>query len=340
MSFTVQNALASAAPGSRIKGHISVGTMASGAPIAIAYTAVKGRHEGPCLWVNGQVHGVETNGVLASLDFINGIDPAQLNGSVVVTASANPLALDARRKAAPQDDNDLDQTFPGRATGFVSERLAAVFFAEVKACANVLINMHSNAPTFDAKPYGVYKRHPLELVPERVLLGYLAEFHPSVCCLMSVEPGKGELLGNIPGALDYQLLGLGIPAFMIELGEGSRAQADFIAQAVTGMRGVARQMGLLPADASTKAPTTLRKVTRRGHVTFDHGGLFRSTRHPGEVIRAGEPLGEVMNLHGEIVQKMVPASDVIVICIRRDPVVHTGDRFVYVAQEWQEIELN
>lgn len=339
MPSTIQNALASAAPGSRIKGNIQVGTMASGAEIAIAYTALKGRRDGPCLWVNGQVHGVELNGVLASLDFINGIDPEQLSGSIVVTASANPLALDARRKAAPQDDNDLDQNFPGRATGFISERLAAALFAEVKDCASVLINMHTNAPTFDGKPYGVYKRHPTGLVAERVLLGYLAEFHPSVCCLMSVEPGKGELLGNIPGALDYQLLGLGIPAFMIELGEGSRAQADYIAQGVAGMRGVARQMGLLPADTSAKAPTTLRKVTRRGHVTFDHGGLFRSTRNPGEVVRAGESFGDVMNLHGDIVQKMVLANDVIVICIRRDPVVHTGDRFVYVAQEWQEIAL-
>ncbi len=339
MQATIQPALQAAAPGSRIKGTLLVGTMASGAEIAIRYTAVRGRRDGPCLWVNGQVHGVELNGVVAALDFLNGLDPEQLAGSVVVTATANPLALDARRKAAPQDDNDLDQTFPGRPGGFIAERLAAALFAEVRGCADVLINMHTNAPTFDAKPYGVYKRHPGDLVAERVLQGYLAEFHPSVCCLMSTEPGRGELLGNIPGALDYQLLALGIPAFMIELGEGSRAQADHIAQGVAGMRGVARQLGMLADAPATPAPPRIRKVTRRGHVTIDQGGLFRSSRNPGDLVRAGESLGEVMDLHGEVVQRVALPHDVIVICIRRDPVVHTGDRFVYVAHEWQEVDL-
>jgi predicted deacylase len=312
--------------------------MASGSDISIPYVAIKGKDEGPCLWLNGQVHGWEVNGVFAALDFLNELRPETLKGSVVVTATANPLAFDARRKFAPQDDNDLDQTFPGRASGFVSERLAAALFAELSPCANVVVNMHTNSPAFEGQPYGVYKQHPNGKVSETELLAYIAEFNPSVACLMSIEPGKGELLGNIGGALDFQLLAAGVPAFMIELGAGSRAESNYIAQGSQGMRGVAQQMGMLPREPPATA--TLRKVTRRGHITFNHGGLFRAHKIPGELVKAGELLGTVMNAYGEIVEELTLPHDVIVICIRRDPVVHTGDRFAFVAHAWDDITLS
>lgn len=111
--MNVGKALDGMSPASRTKGKISVGTMASGAEIAIPYVALKGAKPGPCLWINGQVHGTEINGIFAALDFLNELDASKLGGSVVVTATANPLALDARRKFAPQDDQDLDQSFPG-----------------------------------------------------------------------------------------------------------------------------------------------------------------------------------------------------------------------------------
>lgn len=338
----IRSLLETALPGSRLKGRIQVGTMASGASIDINYVVLKGASEGPCLWVNGQVHGVELNGVLAALDFINEIDPATLSGTVVVTASANPLALDARLKSAPQDDNDLDQNFPGRSDGFITERLAAALFAEAKVCANVLVNMHTNSPAFDGKPYTVYKQHPAGLVSKELLLKFQAAFDPSVSCLMNIAPGQGELLGNISGALDYQLLAIGIPAFMVELGGGSRAEAPYIRQGVVGLKGVATQMGMFAQSGlenQTPAPRVLRHVTRRGHVTFNHGGLFRSERKAGEMVPAGELLGSVMNLHGETIDELTLPIDVIVICIRRDPVVHTGDRFIYVAQSWSEMPL-
>lgn len=336
----IRSALDAAAPASRIKGDLVVGTMASGASIAIPYVAVKGARPGPCLWVNGQVHGVEINGILAALDFVNGLDPQAMTGTVIVTGTANPLAFDARRKAAPQDDNDLDQTFPGRDSGFIAERMAALFFREAKECADLLISMHTNSPQFDGKPYGVYKQHPNGKVSEHELLLYQAAFDPSVCCHMSIEPGRGELLGNIAGAIDYQLLAIGIPAFMIELGGGQRAEPAFIAQAVKGMRAAARRLGVLPDEPAPALPASVRKVTRRGHVTFDRGGLYRARRVPGEVVKAGEVHGEVMDLYGDVVQTMKLPYDAIVICMRRDPVVHTGDRFVYVGQEWSDYPLD
>lgn len=333
----VAGALQSAPHGSRVSGYIHVGRMASGAQIAIPFVALKGKKDGPCLWINGQVHGVEINGMIAALDLIRELEPNALSGSIVVTGTGNPLAFDSRRKTAPQDENDLDQAFPGRPQGFIAERLADALFREVRTCASVLINMHTNSPAFEGRPYSVYKQHPSGGVRESVLLRLMAPFHPAVSCLMSIEPGRGELLGNIPGALDYQLLALGIPAFMIELGGGSRAEAHYIRQGIAGMKGVAAQMGIIESANGDAGPETLRKVTRRAHLLFNEGGLFRAYRAPGDEVKAGELLGEVMNLHGEIVERMTLPYDAIIIAIRSEPVVHTGDRFIFIAQEWLDV---
>ena len=74
------------------------------------------------MWINGQVHGPEINGVLAALDFVNALQPAGLSGSIVVTATANPLALNTRTKTTQQDEGDLDQSFPGNAGGLREAR--------------------------------------------------------------------------------------------------------------------------------------------------------------------------------------------------------------------------
>src|SRR5690606_25703930 len=108
---------------------------------------------------NGQVHGDEINGVLAALRFVRGLDPAGMQGNVVVTPSANPHALDSRRKRNPYDELDLDQCYPGSPTGLISERLAHALFSEIRGTADMLINLHTMNALFDSKAYAVYKVH-------------------------------------------------------------------------------------------------------------------------------------------------------------------------------------
>jgi len=334
---TVANALEGARPGSRIEGHIEVGTMASGAAIAIPFVALRGARPGRTFWINGHVHGNELNGIVAALDFVNGLDPQAMNGNVVVSSTANPLGLDARRKAAPQDDYDLDQSFPGRADGYTTERLAHALLTSIRAAApDLVISMHSQGTHVVSRTYAVYKQPANGKVEGASLFPYMTGFRPAVVCRMSVEAGSGEILGNHAGALDYQLNSAGIPTFMIELGTGQRADPAEVARGVAGYTDVARRLGIVGGTPEA-LPATIRHVTRRGHVPISHGGLFRRARDPGDLVRAGEPYGAIMNLHGRVVERPALARDSVIIGIRVDPVVHTGDRVAYVAQEWTDI---
>lgn len=336
-TFVVVEHLFAMPDGTRAHGEILLGNLASGSEISLPYIAVKGAKKGPCLWINGQVHGDELNGVVAAIDFINGLDPQLVAGSVVVTPTANPLALDGRRKRTPQDEQDLDQTFPGKREGFISDRMSFTLFAEITAVANCMVSLHTMNPWYDAKPYAVYKVKEGGDVTEAYLLRCTSFFEPSVACRMDVTTGRGELPGNVAGAIDYQCLLKGIPAFMVELGRGSYLEPANVALAIDGLHKLAIFLGILPGEVEQDGE--VRRVTRRTWITCASGGLFRSKFEPGDKVQAGQTLGEILRLTGEDSEVISPDEDCVIIGVRRDPVVHTGERVAFVATEWDTFRL-
>lgn len=337
MMGMIGDLLASLKEPARRTGCIKVGTMASGMEITLPYVVIRGAHPGKTLWLHGQVHGDEINGMVAALNFARSLSENDLHGNVVVTPTGNPHALDARRKRNPYDDLDLDQQYPGNSNGLVSDRLAAALFAEIKGVADLVINLHTMNPLFDSKAYAVYKVHPQSGIGEIELLRAISLFAPNVACRMDID-SKAELPGNIAGALDYQCLAAGIPSFMIELGGGSRYEPDNVAFAERGFRSLARYLGILPEPALAK-PAAIRRVTRRGWMTAVHGGLFVPALIGGQDASAGEMIGQTMNLLGEMVEEPRLQQDSVIIGLRRDPVVHTGDRLAFVALEWDRVDM-
>lgn len=319
-------------------GHIEVGSMASGMPVQLPYIAIRGKNPGKTLWLHGQVHGDEINGIVAALNFIERLDPDTMQGNVVFTPTGNPHALDLRKKRNPYDDLDLDQCYPGNQNGLISERMAHNLFQEIKGTADFLINLHTMNPLFDSKAYAVYKKHPESAVQEHDLLKAISFFQPNVACRMPIG-GKGELPGNIAGALDYQCLAHDIPAFMLELGGGSRYEPVNVQLAERGFTGLAVHLNILRADLAQEPAKTVRRVTKRGWVTFTRGGIFVPEATAGDTLKANDVLGKTRNLLGEQEEVFAVDHAGIIIGLRRDPVAHTGDRVAFMAWEWDDYSL-
>ncbi len=333
----IRRSIESLPPGTRTSGRLLAGSMASGRPIELPWLAVKGKGSGPCLWLNSAVHGDEVNGILAALDFIRTVEPNDVSGTIVVTPVANPLGFDARRKRVPQDELDLDQTYPGRNGGLTSELLAWRLFVELRDVAEVLVSFHTMNPYFDSLPYVVYKVGGHQRVTETELLAAAAAFEPFVACRMPLQ-GESELPGNVTGALDYQVLQTGALAFMVELGGGSRQEHRYIQQGTRGLQTLCRQLGIIPGGK--KRPDRIRRVTARRHVTCKHGGLFRQHANAGCIVSAGVPIGTVEDICGRTMEVVSFPDPVALIGIRNDPVVHSGDRVAFVGVEWDDVETS
>lgn len=327
------------APGSVAEYRIETGNLASGAPLGIPVVVAKGAADGPCLWINGQVHGDELNGVMAALRFVRGLAPATLRGSIVVTTTANPHAFDARRKRTPLDDLDLDQCYPGHDNGLPTERLAAALTSSMAGCADALVSFHTMNSAFDCEPFAVYK-HAAQAdgVPEQQVLSLLAHFAPTCACLMPLHARAGELPGHLAGALDYWMLQAGKPAFMIELGAGGRVNEAHVAQGVRGLQGLAAALGLGPAAADAPSPAReLVRVSHYQHVTCTRGGLFERLAEPDTLLAAGQPYGRILDPYGRVLETLAFPAPARLIGVRRDPVVHSGDRVAFVAHAWDTV---
>jgi predicted deacylase len=331
----IRERIAALAPATRADLRIALGNTATGAEISLPVVLARGARPGPCLWINGQVHGDELNGVFAALDFVRALALDALAGSVVVTASANPWALDARRKRTPNDELDLDQSFPGNDSGLTTERTAAALTQAIDGCADALVSLHTMGTPFECSPFAVYKL--AAQVDEKTLLRLIAQFRPDCACWMPVHMRPGELPGHLAGSIDWQMLQAGKPAFMVELGAGGRCTPEHVRQGVDGLTGVARMLGLLRGPALEAASVV--KVSRYQHVTCSRGGLFRALAAPGVTLAAGKAWGEIIDLHGHIVETIAAPNAIRLVGVRREPVVHSGDRVGFVAHEWDEVRL-
>ncbi|MEO3806581.1 M14 family metallopeptidase [Nonomuraea sp. B1E8] len=336
MTTTVTDHLSRTIVGDTGRGLVEAGRLASGNTIGIPYMIARGKGSGPCLWVNAAVHGDESQAAIVATEFFRSISSLPLYGNVIVTPVANPLAFDYRRKHSPFDGVDLDQSFPGRADFLGTQRLAHRLYEEFAPLADVVVNIHTMGPFLDACNYAVYKLHPRE-AHEHDLLSMISLLDPRVACRMDVS-GPGELPGHIAGALDYQMMELGKRAFMLEAGAGGRLDREAVDRAVAGLVRLATAIGTAKGNPFAW-PTSICRATRRTHVTTADGGFFHALVAPGEVAAAGQPLGEVRNAFGDIVATVSMPSPALVIGIRRDPVVHSGDRVAFVATEWSDVDL-
>ena len=67
----------------RFEGILTVGAMPDGAAVEIPVVIVRGQRDGPALWLHGCVHGNEYCGTYIIHEFLRGLDPAALRGTVV-----------------------------------------------------------------------------------------------------------------------------------------------------------------------------------------------------------------------------------------------------------------
>ena len=330
----LKSVIESLCPGDTSHDVLHLGRMASGQPLTVPFTVVRGDSMSPCLWVNAAVHGNEIPSSISAVLFARRLRDMRLRGSVVVTPVANPTAVDSRTKHSPYDGVDLDQSFPGREM-LLTDRVAERVFEAVAPVASVAVNLHTMSTFMDAARYCVYKTPPDDRVSEKTLLELASCFTPFVVCRMSLG-GEGELPGRIAGALDYQMLSLGKPAFMAELGGGGVWDEAMVDEAVESLIRLARVCGVLDPDEVRK-PTQLLRVLARTHVTGSEGGFFRGLARPGTRIKAGTVLGQTIDVRGETAQKFRVDDEVAVIGVRRDPLVHPGDRIGFVGLEWDEV---
>ena len=312
---TVTVGTASAAPGTIAKGVIPVTTLGSGTPLNIPVVVINGAEPGRVFWVNGAIHGDEPEGPLACQIALREVDPAKLKGTLVLCPVVNPPAFEAAQRGNPLDtfSYDMNRIYPGRANGYLSERLAAAHAAAMGPVADIEISIHSGgAHSFLDKSIFVDER------PESVELA--TAMGPGWGCIMSNFNPKGSPMAYLKD--------LGKVGITVELGGRSATSPEGFAQVgrdlADSILNILRHYGMYPGQAHYPHP---RYNGEQEALLAPASGIY--IPEPGvkflTMMKAGDPIARIVDIWGDTLAQLSAPADGMIFGLRALPNVQTGD---------------
>lgn len=287
-------------------------------PSDIAAIAVRGAADGPTLLVSAGVHGDEYEGVRAIFETVEALDAGALRGTLLTVPVLNYPAHRAVTRHHPADGANLARQFPGRADGTASERIAHAFSTDFLPHADFYLDLHSGGIRFAMPSMAGYEaadprgRAAAEAFGAPVIWG-----HPVI------EPGR-----TISAAR-----ALGIPFLYTEARGAGRIHPEDLLMMRRGITNLMRHLGML--DGAPEIPAPPRRLHGIGNtdegVYAAAGGFFMPSVALLDSVRAGQPIGRIVDQLGAVLATPVAPADGVVGLLRALPPVDEGDVLLLVA---------
>jgi predicted deacylase len=303
--------------GQKLRGWLPV----PGTSIQLPLTLIHGARPGRTLLVTGGIHGGEYPGIEAAIQLARALDPTTMSGSAIVVSIASPTAFQARMQyRVPEDGLNLNRQFPGRATGTVSQRLAACVMAELASRADAWVDLHGGDIHEELEPFTIYSAGAAPAVhaeAARLAAAYGIRY------LVESDSVRGGTYGAA-AAVD-------LPCILTEA--GGVGQLDPAEQAIhsRGLQNVLRALEILPGVPESVEPVTLLRTFQV--VAAKHSACWYPAVRAGDTVSQGQPLGELRDYFGDrLAQIAAPLAGVVlyrVTSLAIDP----GDPLVGIGSE-------
>ena len=241
------------------------------------------------------------------------VDPAAVRGQLVVVPIANTTSFHRRSVyTSGLDDSNLNRVFPGDASGTPSEVLADWLFQNIIRPSQFYIDMHGGDMIEALVPFVLAPKCANRRTEEIALAMAMASGIPRVI--------HGEVHGSTVGAA----IEAGIPAILAEVGgQGG------------GATNLWRSIWRVPSACSITSVCCRRKSRRpgRGNVCTKHlPGCERRSRDCfiprlafGDVVERGQPIGEITDYFGTLVQSLEAVADGEIVFLVTSLAMNVGD---------------
>jgi predicted deacylase len=294
-------------------------TMPDGNLLSLHALVAVGREAGPTVVVLAGVHGDEYEGITAIPEVFRQLDPATMRGTFIGVPVCNVPAYLAATRSSPLDGLNLARVFPGDVNGTITQRIAYWLGERIIAHANLLIDLHSAGTFYHLPPLCGYYWHDSDA--GRKSREIAMNFG------VAVVWGHDEVAAGrtVSFATDHN-----IPWIYTEApGAGRVRPEDFVAY-VRGVLNSLKVMGMLDGRPDAKPPT---HCLRGGgdldkSIPVNQSGLWFSHVNVLDEVRAGDTLGEVRAVTGQVLEVIHAPSDGVVISLRGLPRVYAGDGLV------------
>ncbi|MEM1055593.1 MAG: succinylglutamate desuccinylase/aspartoacylase family protein [Bacteroidota bacterium] len=292
-------------------------------PIAPLYTlaamsmpvhVVRGRRDGPRLFVSAAIHGDEILGVeiirrLLGLKLLR-----HLRGTLLAVPVVNVYGYTARSRYLP-DRRDLNRSFPGSATGSMASRLAHTFMDEVVAQSTHGIDLHTGAVDRTNLP------HVRVSLDQENAVEMARQFRVPLILHANLRDGS----------LRQSVLERGVPVLLYEAGEALRIDERSVRVGLRGVVSVMRGLGMLPGTAPTRVTRPL-LARSSGWTRAEESGTLRLAKDVGDLVEKGETVGTLTAPLGDAETPVVSRDSGLIIGKTQLPLVYEGEALFHVAR--------
>lgn len=309
---------AKAEPGTTATGVIAV----PGSNVEIPVIVINGVKDGPCLWVDGAIHGDEPEGPLMCHILRREVNPEKLAGTLVLVPVVNTPAFEAASRGNPLDtfSYDMNRIYPGRPNGYFSERVTWAHKEWLVKVADLELSIHSG---------GAHS--------------YLSE------TIFATEDAKSQELARAMGEgwdlVLKSLLPKGNPmASMLEVGK-TGITVELGGRSATSPQAFHR-VGRVLADAALNVMRHYKmiagkpKYAKPRYTGVQHAllapstGLFVAEPHIEfqKPMKKGDKIATIYNLFGEVLDTLHAPTDGRIFGLRALPNVMMGDWCCFYAE--------
>ncbi len=301
-------------PGTRKTIGLPLPKLYTHTPISMPVHIVRGKRDGPRLFISAAIHGDELNGVeIARRLLLSNL--SRLRGTLITVPAVNLYGIIHHSRYLP-DRRDLNRSFPGSEKGSLASRIARFFINEIVSQCTHGIDLHTGAIHRSNLPQ---IRANLDNDETRMM----AEAFGTPVILNSTERD---------GSLREAASDLGIPVLLYEAGEALRFDEISIRAGVKGIINVMRHLGMLPKTRKKKTKTEPVEARSSSWVRSPASGMLRILKPLGQKVKKGDLLGLVDDLYGEKTTEVIAPNSGIIIGRAEIPLIHEGEALFHLAR--------
>lgn len=305
------------APGRTVQIEMPVVRLYTDTDISMPVHVIRGKKEGPTVFVSAAVHGDELNGVEIIRRIIKQKRMRITHGSLILVPMVNVYGVLSQSRYMP-DRRDLNRCFPGSPKGSLAGIFAHKFLSEIVQRCQYGIDLHtgaihrSNLPQIRAD---LRDQETLELAEA---------FGVPVLLNASVRDGS----------LRQAAVESGTKVLLYEAGQALRFDELSIRAGIRGIQNVLIHLGMLTKrsrSTNRKSPVKPFIANTSNWTRASASGIVNNLKSLGDQVQQGDLLARIGSPFGEVFDSVSADRTGIIIGKQNIPLVQKGDAMFHIA---------
>lgn len=310
------------------KGQKWAGSLKVTEDYSIPMYSLCGKEEGKTLVVTAGVHGCEYVGVETARRLWKSLNPEEMKGQVIILPLINANGFyQGKKQIMPEDGENLNRMFPGKAEGSLSQKVACAIEKEIYPHADFLVDLHGGDCNEEMEPLVFFPVAALEEVNESSRL--------AASCL----PVNYRVRSTAKNGLYSYATQRGIPALLLEIGGEGKWNEAQVAQCEESVHQLMRYLNILEAKEGTEAVTAgntrcnpeQKEIVKAIYEEADTNGFWYPEIKSGQKVAEGDLLGRIYDLEGNILAEYKAQLEGVILyyttalgIVKGDPLIAYG----------------